>query len=275
VTAGRRDPQDEPWILFLHRRVIQNGVVFSIEDRDRLQDRMLDMASSDPRVVAGAVLGSLAHDEGDRWSDLDLMFAVADDVPVTEVLEAWSRAVAREFEAVQLFDLLSGPITYRVFLLPSSLELDLSFTPASEFGAGGPKFRLLFGEAVEQPWGSPPPAQELFGYGVHHALHARSCIERGRYRQAEYWISALRDHALALACRRRGLDGDYGRDFDELPAEVVEPINEALVRSLEAGELRRALGHAVNALLRESTEAQDMAEKVERQLRELTSEPVV
>jgi len=49
------------------------------------------MASNDPRVVAGAVLGSLAHDEGDRWSDLDLMFAVANDVPVTLVLEASTR----------------------------------------------------------------------------------------------------------------------------------------------------------------------------------------
>lgn len=59
--------------------------MFSIGDRDLVRDRLLNMASSDSRVVAGAVLGSLAHDEGDRWSDLDLMFAVADDVPVTRV----------------------------------------------------------------------------------------------------------------------------------------------------------------------------------------------
>jgi hypothetical protein len=248
--------------------------VFSVEDRNRLRDRVLDMASSGPRVIAGAVLGSLAQDEGDRWSDLDLMFSVADDVPVTEVLEDWTRTVAREFDAIQLFDLSSGPITYRVFLLPSSLELDLSFTPASEFGAGGPRFRLLFGEAVEQPYASPRPAYELFGYAVHHALHARSCIERGRYWQAEYWISALRDHALALACRGRGLDGDYGRDFDQLPPDVLEPFRDTLVRSLEPGDLRRALGNAVAALLRESDEARDMAEKVERQLRELASERI-
>jgi hypothetical protein len=260
--------------LFLHRRVLQNDIVFSIDDRNRLRDRVLDMASSDPRAIAGAVLGSLAHGEGDRWSDLDLMFGVADDVPVTEVLEDWTRAVVREFDATRLFDLSSGPITYRVFLLPSSLELDLSFTPASKFGAGGPKFRLLFGEAVEQPYGSPPPAHELFGYGVHHALHARACIERGRYWQAEYWISALRDHALALACRSRGLDGDYGRDFDQLPPDVLEPFRDALVRSLEPSHLRRALGNAVAALLRESDEARDMAERVERQLRELASERI-
>jgi hypothetical protein len=248
--------------------------VFSIDDRDRVRDRVLDMASSDPRVVAGAVVGSLAHDEGDRWSDLDLMFAVADDVPVSEVLEAWTHAVVREFGAVQLFDLPSGSIVYRVFLLPDCLELDLSFTPASKFGPGGPKVRMLFGEAVDQPDEPPTPAQELFGYAVHHTLHARVCIERGRYWQAEYWISALRDHALALACRRRALDGDYGRDFDQLPPDVLEPLRDALVRSLDPSHLRRALGNAVAALLRESDEARDMAEKVEPQLRELTSERI-
>jgi hypothetical protein len=247
--------------------------VFSIEDRDRLRDRVLEMAFSDPRVVAGAVLGSLAHGEGDEWSDLDLMFAVAEDVPLTEVLEDWTRTIGEEFRAVQLFDLPSGSIIYRVFVFPNSLELDLSFTPASVFGARGPKFRLLFGESIDQPYGSPTAADELFGYAVHHALHARTCIERGRPWQAEYWISAVRDLGLALACRRRELEGDHGRDFDSLPAEVLRPFDDALVRSLESTELHRALDVAVTGLLRESTEARDVAEKVERQLRDLMSDP--
>ena len=229
------------------------------------------MASSDPRVVSAAIVGSMAHDEGDPWSDLDLMFGVADDVSVSDVLEAWSQAVEREFEAVHLFDLPSGPIIYRVFLLRDCLELDLSFVPASEFGPSGPKVRLLFGEVVEQPDEAPTAAQELFGYAVHHTRHARVCIERGRYWQAEYWISAVRDYALHLACRRRGLDGWYGKDFDALPREVVGPINDALVRSLDRDELHRALASAVTALLRESAEAKDIAARVEGQLRELAS----
>jgi hypothetical protein len=241
--------------------------VFSI--RDRVRDRVLELASSDPRVVGGAVLGSLAYDEGDEWSDLDLMFALADGVPVNEVLEAWSRTIVREFDATALFDLPSGPIIYRVFLLPDGLELDLSMTPASDFGAGGPKFRLLFGEAIDRPEDPPRSAQELFGYAVHHALHARVCIERHRYWQAEYWISAVRDHALTLACLARGLEGTYGRDFDRLPAEVVEPTNSALVRSLEPDELRRALKSSIAALLRTSTEVGPMVGRVEHQLLEL------
>jgi hypothetical protein len=257
--------------LFLAWARGQNLVVFKIGDRDRVRDRVLDLASTDSRVVAGAAVGSLAHEQGDQWSDLDLMFAVADEVPLTTVLEDWTRTLVWELDAVPLFDLPSGPIIYRVFLFPDCLELDLSFTPASEFSAGGPTFRLLFGEAHEQANEPPTPAQELLGYGVHHALHARVAIERGRYWQAEYWISAVRDKALHLVCRRHGLDGWYGRDFDKLPPEVLDRINGALVRSLRSDELRRALAEAVAVLLRESGEAAELAERVRGQLRELAS----
>jgi hypothetical protein len=61
----------------------------------------------------------------------------------------------------------------RVFLLPGCLQFDLSFTPASKFGASGPKFKLLFGHVVEKPYLQSPSVHELFGYAVHHALRAR------------------------------------------------------------------------------------------------------
>jgi hypothetical protein len=244
--------------------------MFSVSDRDRIRDYVLQLAASDARVVAGAVVGSLALGGGDRWSDLDLTFAVADGVPVSEVLEDWTRQLVRELEAVHLFDLPSGPSIYRVFLMPGCLQFDLSFTPASKFGATGPKFQMLFGSAVEKPYVQPPSAHELFGYAVHHALRARFCIERGRYWQAEYWVSSLRDYALSLVCRRRGLPANYARGFDQLPAEVLDPFKSALVTSLERDELMRALGSAIDGLLREADEVRELASKVEPGLRELT-----
>jgi hypothetical protein len=243
--------------------------MFSIRDRDRIRDRVLQLAAADARVVAGAVVGSLAHDEGDRWSDLDLTFAVADNQPQLDVLEDWTRTLAEEFDAAHLFDLPSGASIYRVFLLPGCLQFDLSFTPASKFGASGPKFKMLFGSFVEKPYAQTPPAHELFGYAVHHALRARFCIERARFWQAEYWISGIRDYALSLACRRRGLPASYGRGFDDLPADVRDGFVGALVASLERDELLRALGCAIEGLVREGAEAQELAAKVEPQLRTL------
>ena len=245
--------------------------MFSVEDRDRARDHVLGLAETDARVVAAAVVGGLAEGAGDRWSDLDLTFAVEDGVPVAEVLEDWTRAVAAGLDAVQLFDLPAGAAIYRVFLLPGCLQVDLSFAPASAFGARGPRFRLLFGTAVELPQAPPTSANELFGLAVHHAVRARFSIERGRGWQAEHWISGVRDQALLLACRRRGLEGSYGRRFDELPAEVLAACEAALVRSLDREELLRALASAISVLQQESEEAAELAAAVAPQLQALSS----
>jgi hypothetical protein len=248
--------------------------MFTVNDRDRVRDFVLQLASSDARVVAGAVVGSLALNEGDRWSDLDLTFAVADDVPVAHVLDDWTRRLVEEFDASHLFDLPSGASIYRVFLMPGCLQFDLSFTPASKFGATGPKFKMIFGDSVQKPYMPLPDAHELFGYAVHHALRARFCIERGRYWHAEYWISGTRDYALSLACRRRGLPAVHGRGFDDLPAEVRDSFKSALVTSLERDELLRALNSVIDGLLGETEDVQELAVKVEPQLRMLKEEMV-
>jgi hypothetical protein len=111
----------------------------------------------------------------------------------------------------------------------------------------------------------------LFGYAVHHALRARFCIERGRYWHAEYWISSLRDYSLNLACHRLGLSTSYGRGFDDLPANISDFFKGTLVASLEQAELLRALGVAIEGLLREADEVRELATKVEPGLRELSA----
>ena len=181
--------------------------MFSVEQRDALRDRLLELAEADERVVAGAAVGSLALGGGDRFSDLDLTFGVADAAPLAEVLDDWTGTLVDELDAVQLADLERGPTTYRVFLLPDALQFDLSMTPAAQFRPAGPRFRLIFGEtaAGEPVFPNPPGADDLFGWGVIYGLHSRSCLERGRLWQAEHYVGAVRDHALALACLREGL----------------------------------------------------------------------
>jgi hypothetical protein len=242
--------------------------MFSIEYRNQIHDRILQMARADNRITAGAVVGSLAIREGDRWADLDLTFGVADEYLTTTVLEEWSLEITKEFHAVHLFDLPSGASIYRVFLLPGCLQFDLSFTPASKFGATGPKFKLLFGSSIEKPFNEPPSENELIGYAVHHLVRGRFCIERGRLWHAEYWLHSARDTVLALACRRRGLAASHGRGFDDLPASALDYLNQSLVSSLEREELLHALRGVVDFLLAEANGI-DMAKLVEHQLHEL------
>jgi hypothetical protein len=230
--------------------------VFTVEQRDALRARMLQLAEEDDRVVAGAAVGSLAVDSGDRYSDLDLTFAVTDDVAVAVVLEDWTRTLSDELAAVHLVDLERGPTTYRVFLLPDTLQFDLSLTPAARFAPAGPRFRLLFGETVgEGTTPEPPDAGDLFGWGVIYALHARACIERGRVWQAEHYVGAVRDHALSLACLREGTVAVQARGYDDLSAETLARFAETHVAGLDANALRQALAASVRVLLNEATDA--------------------
>jgi hypothetical protein len=119
--------------------------VFTVERRDALRERVLQLAEEDERVVAGAVVGSLAVGVGDRFSDLDLTFGVADRAEVADVLRDWTGALIDEVDAVHLVDLERHPTVYRVFLLPDALQFDLSLTPSARFRPAGPRFRLLFG----------------------------------------------------------------------------------------------------------------------------------
>jgi hypothetical protein len=241
--------------------------VFTVEQRDALRQRVLRLAEEDERVVAGAVVGSLAVDGGDRFSDVDLTFGIADHAQVADVLDDWTRRLIDELDAVRLADLEREPTTYRVFLLPDALQFDLSMTPAARFRPAGPRFRLLFGEtaagrspAPRSAAGSlflptPPASEDIFGWGVIYALHARACIERGRHWQAEHYVGAVRDHALSLACLREGLPAVQARGYDDLPSETLARLVDAHVGAVDPAALRRALSASVLALLREGDEA--------------------
>jgi hypothetical protein len=230
--------------------------VFTVQQRDDLRERVLALAQQDARVVAGAAVGSLALDGGDRFSDLDLTFAVADDMPIAEVLDDWSRTIGDELSAVRLVDLERGPTTYRVFLLPDALQFDLSLTPAARFAPAGPRFRLLFGAtAGDGSAPKPPDAPDLFGWGVIYALHSRTCIERERVWQAEHYIGAVRDHALSLACLHRELPAVQARGYDDLPPDVLASFDGTHIGSLEPEPLWSALSAAVQALLHEGRES--------------------
>lgn len=242
--------------------------MFTVDYRARVREELIAKAREDPRIESAAAVGGSAEGDGDRWSDLDLTFGVAAAADTREVLEEWTTDVRTAYGAVTLFDLPFMSSLFRVFLLPGSLQVDLSFTPMSEFGALGPRFKLLFGKAVERPIPKPGSAPHEFGMGAHHAVRARYCIDRGRLLQAEYWTSQVRVHALTLACRRLGLDAGVARGFDELPSELRAKAASALVHSLDREELLRALRNATELLLAESNVHED-ADQITSMLREL------
>jgi hypothetical protein len=138
-----------------------------------------------------------------------------------------------------------------VFLLRNTLQVDLAFVAANEFRATAPTFKLISGHANEPRYTAPWSTDELIGLSWLYAVHARACIHRRRWWQAEYTISGVRDHTLALACIRFKLPARDGRGMDQLPKEVTDPFRASLVQRLEPQELMRAFGVVLGELRRE------------------------
>jgi predicted nucleotidyltransferase len=225
--------------------------LFSVEDRESLRGQLISAARADDRIAAAALVGSAAVDREDRWSDIDLALSIAAGADRQQVIDEWTDRMYAEHTALDHLDVPRGSVLYRVFLLASTLQVDLSFWPAEEFRATGPSFRVLFGSASRQSAPTGPVASELIGMGWLYALHARSSIARGKPWQAEYMISMVRDHVFALACLREGLPAVEGRGMDDLPGQTQSAVERALVRSLDVPELSRALREAIDALLAE------------------------
>ncbi len=245
-------------------------MVFTSEGRDRLREALIAAARADGRIAGAAVTGSAAVGAEDRWSDIDLAFGLAAGVDPGPVAADWTDRMYRDHGAVHHVDVWRGPTLFRVFLLANTLQVDLAFWPAAEFGAIGPTFRLLFGTAHDRPLPPAPAATDLIGMGWLYALHARSSIARGRAWQAEYMISGVRDHVLALACLRHGVPAAQARGIDRLPPEAIAAVSESLVRSLEAAELRRAFAAVIDALIAEIEQADaGLANRLAGLLREL------
>ncbi len=223
--------------------------MFTPDERQGLREELVAAARADRRITGAALTGSAAAGREDRWSDIDLVFCVGNDAESKEVITDWTTRMYEENGAVAHMDVTAGHVLYRVFLLASTLQVDLAFSPPADFGAIAPTFRLLFGSANDRPPSAGPTAPELIGWAWLYALHARSSIERLRVWQAEYMISGTRDHVLALACLRHGVPAVQGRGMDRLPPEVTAAMTRAIVCSLDAAELKRAFGAVTEALL--------------------------
>jgi hypothetical protein len=230
---------------------VNDGLVFTSQKREQIRGELIAAAKADSRIVGAAHLGSAAIGLEDRWSDIDLALGLALNADLNQVLADWTTRLYRDYAAVANYDVGRGDILYRVFLLDNTLQVDLSFWPAGELRAIGPKFSLIFGAAGEPIAAPVPDSKDLIGMAWLYALHVRSSIARSRLLQAEHMLSGMRDNVLALTCKRYGVAAVQGRGLDDLPEEQKARAGECLARSLESAELKRAFRVTTHALLEE------------------------
>ena len=228
--------------------------MFDLGDRVALRDRLVEAARRDPEIDAAALLGSSARGTEDRWSDVDLALRLAPGVSAVGVADRWAEDLRRAEGVVDHLDVHASGALYRVFLLSSTLQVDLSFWPHEHFVSGGAPVTLLFGETGELS--TPRPVED----GMDHvrmswlyALHVRSALCRGRAWQAVWMLENLRNRLVSLYCLRHDLPTQEGRGVDALPEVIRSELAETLLSSTEPAGLRRTFAVLVTSLLAEAS----------------------
>ena len=206
--------------------------LFTPEEREKLRENLISAARVDPQIIGLAITGSASVGRLDRWSDIDLAFGLAPEVDLKQVVSNWTERVYQNYGAVQHLDVYRGPTLFRVFLLANTLQVDLAFWSASEFGAIGPTFKLVFGQANEIPH-TPPATTDQIGWAWLYALHVRSSLARNRLWQAAFMLNGMREQIIALVCIRHGLVAHEARETDDLPLAVKTSLAKTLPQSLE------------------------------------------
>ncbi|MCO5224443.1 MAG: nucleotidyltransferase domain-containing protein, partial [Thermomicrobiales bacterium] len=148
--------------------------MFTVEQRELIRDELIALARSDTSIVGAALVGSSATNLQDDFSDIDLALQLAPGADESLVVERWTHHISKTYGLAHHLDVLAGSTRYRVFLLPESLQIDISFWAYDAFAAKGDRFRLLFGAPAESSSAAPPSPDRLIGMAWLYALHVRS-----------------------------------------------------------------------------------------------------
>ncbi len=234
--------------------------MFDVDAREQLRVRLVRAARSDERVHGAALLGSAARGETDRWSDLDLALRVGPEADLEAVADAWTALVGETEVVVDHLDVRASGALYRVLLLGSTLQVDLSFWPHDQPLAAGAPVDVLFGEMPVAPArpAASDEATRAVRMGWLYALHARSALQRGRDWQALWMLDSIRDVVIELCCRRFELPAREGRGVDRLPGELLAGLAASLPVTVAAHHLWRAFGTLTDLLVAE-VERQELA----------------
>ncbi|PKV93507.1 nucleotidyltransferase-like protein [Amycolatopsis echigonensis] len=215
--------------------------MFEIAERVQIRDELIAAARQDADIAGAAVVGSAARGAEDRWSDIDLVLQLAPDADEPPVVARWTRSIDDKYGVADTLDVASREgVRYRVFLLGSSLQVDLSFWPHELFRATEDGFQLVFGKANEPTSAAEPGSEQAIGMAWLYALHARSAIARGRTWQAVLMLDDLRNQIITSECLRHGLNPWHGREVDRLPAPVLERLRDGRAASVSLTELERS-----------------------------------
>ena len=232
----------------------------SIDPRDALVERLVEICAHDERVVAVIEGGSRARGEADEHSDIDVSVIVVDDA-YAEILGAKPAFVDSITDALFVEDF---GLEHMAFVITEGdVELELHFFRLGDLDAihAGPYRVLLDPRDILQGRTFPPDIpdevararqlREILTWFWHDIGHFTTAIARGQLWWAAGQLEQLRSYCVNLVRIEQGgeaTDEPYWKLDVELATGALEPLRSTFV-PIERDDLLRA-GRDVLAFFR-------------------------
>lgn len=216
---------------------------------------MVQRASRDERICGAALVGSAATASEDEFSDIDLALRLSPSASLHSVVDDWTEWMRSEQSVVTSMDVQSDGALYRVFLLASTLQVDLSFWEHDQYGGNGrDAFVVLFGEEGVTRSAGEFRASSALDMAWLYALHVRSALARGRVWQALYMINGLRNQLVAVWSQRAGENPSQARGIDRLAPRQLHRLEATVPFDTTIASLRAAFAAEIELLVEEIPE---------------------
>jgi predicted nucleotidyltransferase len=223
----------------------------SIDPREALVQRLIEVCALDERVVAVLEGGSRARGEADEHSDIDASVIVADDA-YAEILDAKAAFVGAITDSLFVEDF---GIEHMAFVITQDgVELELHFFRVGELDSihAGRHRVLLDPRDILQGRTFPPEVpdeavrmrqlREILMWFWHDLGHFTTAIARGQLWWAAGQLETLRNACINLVRIEQGGEAEdepYWKLDVELTTAALEPLRPTFV-PIERGDLLRA-----------------------------------
>lgn len=229
-------------------------MLYTPEERQQILDTLLDTLKGDGRIAGVLVVGSGAVNFKDDYSDIDLSVVMASEEDVEPAFHDWDDKIQALFPVVTRFETHYGPNSFLYgFLLDNFLELDIGFLCLNNLVARRPHWQIAFDRSgqiqsimaaslVDKP--KPPESercQQVLESIWHYIMHSAICIRREQSWRAVYYLDMVRQQTIELAGLRLGLETKNFRQVDQLPADILLPLQQSLPANLSQEKIMDAL----------------------------------
>lgn len=228
--------------------------MYSVEERENSLNRLVNYLSNINSVKAAVLVGSLAGNESDKYSDIDFS-VIVDDESVEMVYNEFCNKLETNNDIFRYFKQIYGEKNCLAgIFLKNGLEIDVGFATEENFlkkceSKAVPKYKVMYGrndfslnasskETKEDYQALLKQANLDIWYNLKNAIYG---LKRNRLFRVIKELDDIRNQLLEIIAVREGVEFRHFKEIDKLSDDIKNKLSQTYFKEVSDKELKRSL----------------------------------